>query len=161
VVFPAVAAILILCLMQTSRIYSTIDKVFTPVPVKEPEGVSAPGQEPAVIASSIQAVAPSPVSGESSSAAGMVYSKYEFDGLKGRITAAYKYGYRATGKTGIAMTPQTTLREYLTNVTPLLPDSNGRLGELTILTEIVLYSSFEPDEKMAARAETLARDIKT
>ncbi len=90
----------------------------------------------------------------------IAYSKHGFTGLKGRISLAYTDGFRATAKFGVTIAPQTTLREYLKNVAPLLRIASGPFAELTTLTEIALYSNHELDENMASQVERLAATIK-
>lgn len=98
-------------------------------------------------------------SAQSPTISDVVYDKYEWTGLKGRIFSAYRDAFMATRQAGIPITQQTTLREYLMSVSQSLPEISEKLAELTDLTEMVLYSDVEPDEKMAERAEELGRGI--
>lgn len=90
----------------------------------------------------------------------IAHSGNSFTGVQGRIISAYVDGFRATTKTGVTMAPQTTLREYLKNVVPLLRTASVPFTDLTKLTEVALYSNQELDETMASHAEQLANTTK-
>jgi hypothetical protein len=161
VVFPAVAVIIVHYITQA---FSTgvipDDGSISPV-MKETEAQFVPEQYPPNReAPAMQVVNPARMTTESPSIATVKYLGSSLNGFAGRITAAYRDGYPATLKAGITMMPQTTLREYLMKVEPLLPGSGGTWRELTLLTEVMLYSNLEPDEPMAVKAEKLARNIR-
>ena len=57
------------------------------------------------------------------------------------------------------MKPQTTLREFLGNVTPRFGGATTPFGELTGLAERALYSLHTPEMEEVARAESLSRMV--
>ena len=76
---------------------------------------------------------------------------------RNRILAAYRTGARAvTRATGISMTPQTTLREFASAVTPRLVKAGKAFIELTGIAEITLYSAHPLEAKHQTRADQLA-----
>ncbi|MFC1870230.1 DUF4129 domain-containing protein [Chloroflexota bacterium] len=84
-----------------------------------------------------------------------------FTSIKSRIFSAYGNSLRAVEKIiGMPMAPHTTLREFISAATVLLPGAIKPFTELTMLTEQALYSTQKLDENTAARAELLASTIK-
>lgn len=87
--------------------------------------------------------------------------KPKLTGIKGRILAAYRCGLEAVEKiSGVGMTPNITLREFLKTATLLLPKAIKQFAELTTIVEITLYADYIPREDTATRAEQLATTIK-
>lgn len=87
--------------------------------------------------------------------------KPKLTGIKGRILAAYRCGLETVEKiSGVAMTPNITLREFLKMATLLLPKAIKQFAELTTIAEITLYADYSPREDTATRAEQLATTIK-
>jgi hypothetical protein len=86
----------------------------------------------------------------------------KLSGIRGSIMLAYTVAVEAIEKkTGITMLPQATLREFLGDVSPLVPSSIANLfRELTTIAEVALYSASKLDGDMTARAEHLAAAIK-
>jgi hypothetical protein len=84
----------------------------------------------------------------------------ELTGLKGRIAAAYQDGFRAIHRADVRFTPQTTLREDLKSIEPLPPEIRKQFVELITLAEAALYSTREPEESRAVRAEQLVKEIR-
>ena len=81
-------------------------------------------------------------------------------GIKGRIISAYKAVLAIIEKiSGVRMTPELTLREFLAMVTKLLPGITRHLTELTVLAERVLYSRHTPPGDTATAAERLTDNI--
>ena len=85
----------------------------------------------------------------------------KLSGIRGSIISAYTSGADAIArKTGMAMLPQATLREFLGDVSPLVPSSIASLfRELTTIAEVALYSASKPDGDMATRAKYLTATI--
>jgi hypothetical protein len=57
------------------------------------------------------------------------------------------------------MTPDITLREFLTMASLSSTTTSNQFNELTTLAENTLYSAYIPDRDMAIRAEELAVNI--
>jgi len=88
-------------------------------------------------------------------------SAAKLTGIKGRIISAYRAGLVIIEKiTGVRMTPDITLREFLAMVTKLLPRITRQLTELTVMAESALYSNQNPPRKTANTAEQITDDIK-
>jgi|GEM_PF-895183 len=88
-------------------------------------------------------------------------SATKLTGVKGRIISAYRTGLLIIEKiTGVRMTPDITLREFLAMVTKLLPRITRQLTELTVMAESALYSNQNPPGKTANTAEQITDDIK-
>jgi len=81
-------------------------------------------------------------------------------GIKGRISSAYMSSLGVIeNKTGIAMSPHSTLREYLQATTPLLSTAVKAFAELTAIAEVALYSAHRLRKDMASKAEQLTAII--
>jgi hypothetical protein len=88
-------------------------------------------------------------------------SAVRFTGIKGRIISAYRAILVIIERiTGVRMTPEKTLREFLAAVTKLLPGITPQLTELTVMTETALYSDHKPSRETASTAEDITEDIK-
>ena len=88
-------------------------------------------------------------------------SAIKLTGIKGRIISAYRAGLAIIEKiTGVRMTPDITLREFLAMATRLLPRITWQLTELTGMAENALYSNRKPPEETASIAEYISDDIK-
>ena len=88
-------------------------------------------------------------------------SATKLTGIKGRIISAYRAGLLIIEKiTGVRMTPDITLREFLAMAAKLLPRITWQLTELTAMAENALYSNQKPPEEMANIAEYISDDIK-
>jgi len=88
-------------------------------------------------------------------------AEYSLTGTGGRAFAAYRSSLGIVQKvTGVKMSPDTTLREFLEAAIPRLPTAGKPFTELTEIAESALYSGREPDESTAARAELLATTIR-
>ncbi len=73
---------------------------------------------------------------------------------------AYEAGLEVIQKrAGISIEPHITLREFLRNVTPLIPAIAEPFEELTNLAEIALYSAYRLDEAMVDRANQFSATI--
>jgi hypothetical protein len=82
-------------------------------------------------------------------------------GIKGRVLSAYHNGLAAAEAiTGIIMTPSTTLREFMKQAPFSSPNTAARFTELTTIAESSLYSSDNPPDFVATRAEELAESIR-
>ena len=81
-------------------------------------------------------------------------------GIKGRILSAYTSSLDVIeNKTGIAMSPHITLREYLQTTTPLLSTAAKAFTELTTIAQVALYSAHSLGEDTAGKAEQLNATI--
>jgi tetratricopeptide (TPR) repeat protein len=88
-------------------------------------------------------------------------SAIRFTGIKGRIISAYQAILVIIEKiTGVRMTPEKTLREFLAAVTKLLPGITRQLTELTVMAESALYSDHKPSRETASTAEDITDAIK-
>ncbi len=82
-------------------------------------------------------------------------------GIRGQILTAYRNVLTTVEKiTGVIMSPDTTLREFLKTTRLPSPTANDRFAELTAMTESALYSDRSPQQDTAARAEGIAANIK-
>ena len=81
-------------------------------------------------------------------------------GIKGRISSAYMSSLGVIeNKTGIVMSPHSTLREYLKTTAPLLSTAARAFTELTTIAEVALYSAHSLGEDTASKAEQLTAII--
>jgi hypothetical protein len=86
--------------------------------------------------------------------------KPKLTGIKGQVLSAYRSVLAAVENiTGVIMSPDITLREFLKIVRLPSPAANERFTELTAITESTLYSAYSPRKDTAARAEELAANI--
>lgn len=84
----------------------------------------------------------------------------ESDDIRNKVLAAYRSGARLVARaTGTGMTPQITLREFATAVTPRLAEAGKAFIELTDIAEIVLYSALPLETRIQTRADQLAATI--
>lgn len=82
-------------------------------------------------------------------------------GIRGSIIAAYRAGLAVIERiSGLRMTPENTLREFLVKATRLFPILARPLTELTALAERALYANRQPSQQSAAAAARLTDDIK-
>ena len=82
------------------------------------------------------------------------------NGIRGQILSAYRIGLTAVeNTTDRIMTPDITLREFLTMASLPSTTTSNQFNELTTLAENTLYSAYIPDRDMAIRAEELAVNI--
>lgn len=84
-------------------------------------------------------------------------TRLKLDSMRQRVLAAYVAAVRqAEASTGVRMRPQTTLREYLGEVTPLVGPASA-LESLTGLAEEALYGPHTIGEARAWQAEELSQ----
>ncbi len=82
-------------------------------------------------------------------------------GIKGQVLSAYRGVTAAIEKiTGVIMSPDITLREFLKMACLPSPAATDRFTELTSITETTLYSAYSPLKDTATRAQRLAVNIK-
>lgn len=87
--------------------------------------------------------------------------EYAISGVSGRVLAAYLKAMGAVEKTtGIIMTPDVTLREYLAKVEPSLSAAKEPFIELNTMAEAIMYSTYRPDINEAFKAELLATAVR-
>ena len=85
----------------------------------------------------------------------------ELTGIKGQVSSAYRSVITAVEKiTGVIMSPDITMREFLKMAHLPSPAATDRFTELTSITETTLYSAYSPRKDTAARAQELAVNIK-
>jgi hypothetical protein len=88
-------------------------------------------------------------------------SRPKLTDIKGQIIFAYQGVLAAVEKiTGVIMSPDITLREFLKITRLPSPLATDRFTELTSITEAVLYSAYSPHKDTVARARELAANIK-
>jgi len=82
-------------------------------------------------------------------------------GIKEQVFSAYRGVIAAIEKiTGVIMSPDITLREFLKMAQLPSPAASDRFTELTSITETTLYSAYIPRKDTATRARRLAANIK-
>ena len=82
-------------------------------------------------------------------------------GIKGQVLSAYRSVLATVEKiSGVIMSPDITLREFLKTANLPSPTTTDRFSELTAITESTLYSARSPQKTTATRAEELAANIK-
>lgn len=81
-------------------------------------------------------------------------------GIGGQVLSTYRSVLAVVEKfSGVIMSPDTTLREFLTTASLPSPIAAAHFAELTDITENALYSARSPKKDTAARAEKLAFNI--
>lgn len=89
-----------------------------------------------------------------------LHYRFEFTGSRQRILSAYGNGLRVIEEiTGVTMTPNLTLREYL-ELLSLPQPAAVQFSELTALAETALYAENDPPEDNVALAEQYGNDIR-
>jgi len=82
-------------------------------------------------------------------------------GIKGQVLSAYRSVLTTVEKiSGVIMSPDITLREFLKIANLPSPTTTDRFSDLTAITESTLYSAYSPQKDTATRAEELAANIK-
>ena len=82
-------------------------------------------------------------------------------GIKGQVLSAYRSVLATVEKiSGVIMSPDITLREFLKTAQLPSPTATDRFAELTTITESTLYSAYSPQQDTAAKAAELATNIK-
>jgi len=82
-------------------------------------------------------------------------------GIKGQVLSTYRSVITVIEKiSGVIMSPDITLREFLKIASLPSPTATNRFAELTAIAESALYSAYRPRKDTAARAEELAANIK-
>jgi len=83
-----------------------------------------------------------------------------FSGVKGRIADAYVRALRSVESyTGVSLSSDMSLREFLVIADPKLNKVSLYFGELTFLVERLLYSDYRPHKKKALDAELWAENV--
>ena len=83
-----------------------------------------------------------------------------FSGVKGRIADAYVRALRSVESyTGVSLSSDMSLREFLVVADPKLDKVSLYFGELTFLVERLLYSDYRPHKKKALDAELWADNV--
>jgi len=82
-------------------------------------------------------------------------------GIKGQVLSAYRSVLAIVEKiSGVIMSPDITLREFLKIAQLPSPTTTDRFAELTAIAESTLYSAYSPQKDTATRAAELATNIK-
>ncbi len=82
-------------------------------------------------------------------------------GIKGQVISTYRSVLAIVERfSGVIMSPDITLREFLNTASLPSPTATDHFAELTDITESTLYSARSPQKDTAARAKELALNIK-
>jgi hypothetical protein len=88
-------------------------------------------------------------------------STTKITGINSRIILSYRAMVEVIERiTGVLITPDSTLREFLSKITKILPGITKQLTELTEMAESALYSNQKPPRERADTAEQITEDIK-